>query len=285
VVAIEGEPTAAAGKEIKESGAWEARLRGGTGTRVKVTILRAGWPAAKDFSLVRAPIKVPSVDGDPVERGIGYIAIRRFQEATSSDVEAALTALQKSGDLKVLILDLRQDPGGLLDQATKVADFFLDDGLIVTIRGRRGSVEEDVAHHPGTWPGFPIFCLVDGGSASAAEILAGALQDRKRATIIGERTYGKGSVQTFFDLDDGAGIKLTTARYYTPSGRSLEGTGITPDIQVGDFEGEDVTAGAPPAPTTSGAASTNGARILERANDDPQLARAIKEARRALGSK
>jgi carboxyl-terminal processing protease len=289
VVAIEGEATAAGGKEVKESGAWEARLRGGTGTRVKVTIFRAGWPAPKDFSLVRAQIKVPSVDGAPVENGIGYLAIRRFQEATSGDTEAALTALQKSGNLKVLILDLRQDPGGLLDQATKVADFFLEDGLIVTIRGRRGSVEEDVAHKPGTWPAFPIFCLVDGGSASAAEILAGALQDRKRATIIGERTYGKGSVQTFFDLDDGAGIKLTTARYYTPSGRSLEGTGITPDLQVGDFEGEDVVAGAPAAGdaagSTSGAASVNGARILERATEDPQLARAIQEARRVLGSK
>jgi carboxyl-terminal processing protease len=289
VVAIDGEATAAGGKELKEAGAWEAKLRGPTGTRVKISVLRAGWGAPKDFSLVRAQIKVPSVDGEPVEAGIGYIAIRRFQEATGADTEAALTALTKSGNLKALILDLRGDPGGLLDQAVKVADDFLEDGTIVTIRGRRGSVEQDVAHKQGTWPQFPMFVIVDGGSASAAEILAGALQDRKRATIIGERTYGKGSVQTFFDLDDGAGIKLTTARYYTPSGRSLEGTGITPDIEVGDFAGEDVVAGAQApadgAGSTSGATSVNGARILTRAADDPPLARAIQEARRALGSK
>ena len=289
VVAIEGEPTAAKGKELKDAGAWEARLRGATGTRVKITITRDGWPAPKDFSLVREQIKVPSVDGEPVEAGIGYIAIHRFQEATGADTEAALTALQQSGNLKALIIDLRDDPGGLLDQAVKIADFFLEDGVIVTIRGRRGSVEEDVAHKPGTWPAFPIFVIVDGGTASAAEILSGALQDRKRATIIGARTYGKGSVQTFFDLDDGAGIKLTTARYFTPSGRSLEGTGITPDIEVGDFAAEEVVAGGQQPGdgdgSTSGAANVNGSRILERATDDPQLARAIQEARRAVGSK
>ncbi len=289
ITAIDGEATAANGKEVKEAGAWEARLRGATGTRVKISVLREGWTQPRDFSLVRAQVKVPSVDGEPVEAGIGYIAIRRFQEATGADTESALAALQKSGNLRALVLDLRGDPGGLLDQAVKVADFFLEDGTIVTIRGRRGSVEQDVAHKQGTWPSFPMFVIVDGGSASAAEILAGALQDRKRATIIGERTYGKGSVQTFFDLDDGAGIKLTTARYYTPSGRSLEGTGITPDIEVGDFAGEDVVAGGQAtsdAPgSTSGAANVNGARILERASDDPQLARAIQEARRALRSK
>jgi carboxyl-terminal processing protease len=289
IVAIDGEATAAGGKEVKDAGAWEARLRGATGTRVKVSVTRDGWPAAKDFSLVRAQIKVPSVDAQPVEPGIGYIAIHRFQEATGADTEAGLTALEKSGNLKALVIDLRDDPGGLLDQAVKVADFFLDDGVIVTIRGRRGSVEQDLAHKQGTWPAFPIFVIVDGGTASAAEILSGALQDRKRATIIGARTYGKGSIQTFYDLDDGAGIKLTTARYFTPSGRSLEGAGITPDIEVGDFAGEEVVAGAQqPADaqgSTSGAANVNGSRILERATDDPQLARAIQEARRALGSK
>jgi carboxyl-terminal processing protease len=285
LVAVEGEQTAAGGKELREAGAWEAKLRGATGTRVKVTILRDGWTAPKDFSLVREQIKVPSVSVEPVEPGIGYIAIRRFQEATGADTEAALASLQKTGNLKAVILDLRGDPGGLLDQAVKIADDFLEDGTIVTIRGRRGSVEQDVAHKQGTWPQFPMFVIVDGGSASAAEILAGALQDRKRATIIGERTYGKGSVQTFFDLDDGSGIKLTTARYYTPSGRSLEGTGITPDIEVGDFAGEDVVAGAQGDGGDSGATSVNGARILERAADDPPLARAIQESRRALGSK
>jgi carboxyl-terminal processing protease len=293
ITAVDGKPTAAGGKEIFEAGAWEARLRGATGTRVKLGVWRQGWPGPRDLSLVRAQIKIPSVKVAPVEPGIGYISIRRFQEATSGDVATALGQLDKRGNLEVLVLDLRDDPGGLLDQAVKVADDFLADGLIVTIRGRRGAVEEHVAHKPGTWPSFPIFCLVDGGSASAAEILAGALQDRRRATIIGARSYGKGSVQTFFDLDDGAGIKLTTARYYTPSGRSLEGTGITPNIEVGDFAPIEVVAGAPGAATgNSPDAGTSGgeppaksARILERLSDDPQLARAIQEARRALGSK
>ncbi len=293
LVSVDGQVTAADGKEVREAGAWETRLRGATGTRVKIQVWRTGDKAPRELSLVREQIKVPSVASEPVEPGIGYVAVRRFAEATGADVAAGLTALEKSGNLRALVLDLRQDPGGLVDQAVKVADLFLDEGVIVTIRGRRGAVEEQVAHKAGTWPAFPIFCLVDGGSASAAEILAGALQDRKRASLIGSRTYGKGSVQTFFNLDDGAGLKLTTARYYTPSGRSLEGSGITPDIEVGDFEAVEVVAGNPaPSPDASaaaggasGAAPVNGARILDRMNDDPQLARAIQEARRVLGSK
>jgi carboxyl-terminal processing protease len=293
LVSVAGEVTAKDNKETREAGAWETRLRGATGTRINIQIWRTGDKVPRDLSLVREQIKVPSVTSEAVEPGVGYLAVRRFAEATSADVAAGLTALEKAGSLKVLVLDLRQDPGGLVDQAVKVADLFLDDGLIVTIRGRRGAVEQQTARKAGTWPAFPIFCLVDGGSASAAEILAGALGDRKRATLIGSRTYGKGSVQTFFNLDDGAGLKLTTARYYTPSGRSLEGSGITPDIVVNDFDAVEVVAGAPGPGSGSGAGSgggsgaapVNGARILERMTDDPQLARAIQEARRVLGSK
>jgi carboxyl-terminal processing protease len=285
VVAIDGEETAVAGEEKKDASAWEVALRGATGTRVKVTITRHGWSAPREMSLVRAQVKVPSVEQLALDKGVAYIAITRFQEATSADVTTALAALQKDEHLDGLVLDLRGNPGGLLDQAVSVADLFLDSGGIVTIRGRQGAVEEHVAHKPGTWRGFPIVVLVDGGSASAAEILAGALQDQKRATLVGLPTYGKGSVQTFFDLDDGAGLKLTTARYFTPSGKSLEGKGITPDHVVEAFAGEDITAGAgAPADDASppGGTTSNDERIRDRLSDDPQFAAALAILRRAV---
>ena len=292
VVAIDGHVTAEGGKELKEAGAWEQRLRGASGTRVAITLRREGWTGARTFSLVREQVKMPSVERLAVTAGVGYLAIRRFQEATTEDVITALARLRSAGSLRVLILDLRGNPGGLLDQAINVADLFLESGTITTIRGRRGSIEEQVAHAPGTWTGFPIVCLVDQQSASAAEILAGALQDHRRAVMVGLPTYGKGSVQTFFDLEDGSGLKLTTARYYTPGGRSLEGTGITPDIVVDAFAPEEVVAGAPPpraatpvSSSTAGAMETNDARIRERLAEDPQFARAYQEARRRLGSK
>jgi carboxyl-terminal processing protease len=292
VVAVDGQPTTDDGKETRDAGQWELRLRGASGTRVSITVRRDGWSAPRTFSLVREQVKMPSVEHLVVMPGVGYLAIRRFQEATTDDVAAALARLRSKGGLGVLVLDLRGNPGGLLDQAIHVADLFLDSGTIATIRGRRGAIEEQVAHAPGTWSGFPIICLVDQQSASAAEILAGALQDHRRAVMVGLPTYGKGSVQTFFDLEDGSGLKLTTARYYTPSGRSLEGTGITPDIVVDAFAAEEVVAGGgapvrPPAvlPATSGAAEPNDARIRERLADDPQFSRALQEARRRLGSK
>lgn len=294
IVAIDGEETAVPGKEKKEAGAWEARLRGPSGTRVEVTITRAGLAAPRSLSLVRAQVKVPSVEHLALDRGAGYLAITRFQESTSADVLAALASLQKTKHLAGLVLDLRGNPGGLLDQAVSVADLFLESGGIVTIRGRQGGVEEHVAHKPGTWSGFPIVALVDAGSASAAEILAGALQDGKRATLVGTQTYGKGSVQTFFDLDDGSGLKLTTARYYTPSGKSLEGKGITPDHLVDAFAGEDIAVGpdgataAGPTPNDAsppGQAASNDERIRDRLQDDPQFAAALALLRRAIDPK
>ena len=293
IVAVDGAATTEGGKESREAGVWEHRLRGPSGTRVQVTVRRPGWPQPRAFSLVREQVKIPSVEATELEAGIGYLAVRRFQEATTADVSSALTRLHARGHLRALLLDLRNNPGGLLDQAIQVADLFLEGGTIVTIRGRRGSIEEEVAHAPGTWDGFSIFCLVDQQSASAAEILAGALQDHRRATLVGLPTYGKGSVQTFFDLRDGSGLKLTTARYYTPSGRSLEGTGITPDIVVDAFVAEEVVVGRTPAENrdvavpsaTAGAADTNDARIRERLANDPQFTRALQEARRRLGSK
>jgi carboxyl-terminal processing protease len=275
LVSIDGLPTAEAGKEIKEAGAWEAKLRGSSGTRVVIAVLRVGWKDPHTFTLVRAQVKQATVRSKMIEPRIGYIQISRFSEATANDVAVALGALRKQNALGVLVLDLRGDPGGLVDQSVLVADQFLDDGTIVTIRGRKGSVETQTAHKGGLGVGVPIIALVDGGTASAAEILAAALRDHDRAKLVGLPTYGKGTVQTFYDLDDGSGLKLTTARYFTPKGNSLESKGIVPDVRVEAFTPEVITAG-------SGNGSASGATINDGAGDDPQLAAAVQLARQAL---
>jgi carboxyl-terminal processing protease len=160
------------------------------------------------------------------------VRVTQFQERTDDDLERALKQLDKeAGGLQGLVLDLRNDPGGLLTQAVKVADLFLDSGLIVYTDGRlENQKQKYFAHKPGTWSDFPMVVLVNGGSASASEIVAGALQDHKRALVLGTQTFGKGSVQTILPLDDTSALRLTTARYYTPSGRSIQATGIVPDI-------------------------------------------------------
>jgi carboxyl-terminal processing protease len=280
VVAIDGETTAEAGHEKREAGAWEAKLRGASGTRVTISILRTGWHDPKPFGLMRAQVKQPTVRQDVLDKGIGYLAITRFSEATGADVLTSLTKLRQQGALDVLVLDLRNDPGGLVDQSIAVADQFLDAGTIVTIRGRHGSVETQTAHKGGAAVGVPVIAIVDQGTASAAEILAAALHDHGRAKLVGLPTYGKGTVQTFYDLDDGSGLKLTTARYYTPNGNSLESKGIIPDVNVDAFTPEEIVAGGVKG---SGAGTENDATI-KTPGDDPQLAAAIKLARQALHS-
>jgi carboxyl-terminal processing protease len=277
LVTIDGVPTAEAGRELKDASAWEAKLRGASGTRVNVTVLRVGWHDPKPFTLVRAQVKQASVHSKVLENRIGYVAINRFAEATAADVAAALADLKKHNALGALVLDLRDDPGGLVDQAVLVADEFLDDGTIVTIRGRKASIETQTAHKGGAGVGVPIIALVDAGTASAAEILTAALHDHNRAKLVGLPTYGKGTVQTFYDLDDGSGLKLTTARYFTPKGNSLESKGIVPDVRVEAFTPEVITAG-------SGNGSASGATINDAAGDDPQLAAAVQMARQALHS-
>ena len=283
VTTIDGAPTAEAGKELREAGAWEAKLRGATGTRVTLGIVRVGWKDPKTFTIVRAQVKQPTVHAKVIEKGIGYLAIARFSEATSADVAAALADLHRKNALGVLVLDLRDDPGGLVDQAVLVADQFLDDGTIVTIRGRQrsgsgGGVETQSAHKGGGGVGVPIIALVDQGTASAAEILAAALRDHGRAKLVGLPTYGKGTVQTFFDLEDGSGLKLTTARYYTPKGKSLESKGIIPDLRIDAFTPEEIVAGGGKG---GGAGSGSGATISE-SGDDPQLDAAVKLAKLSL---
>ena len=277
ITAIDNAPTAEAGKELKEAGAWEAKLRGGSGTRVIVSVIRVGWKDPRAFTLVRAQVKQATVRAKPLEPKIGYLQISRFSEATSGDVAAGLAVLRKQGALGALVLDLRSDPGGLVDQAVLVADQFLDEGTIVTIRGRKGSVETQTAHKGGPGVGVPVIALVDGGTASAAEILAAALRDHDRAKLVGQPTYGKGTVQTFYDLDDGGGLKLTTARYLTPKGNSLESKGIVPDVRVDAFTPEEIVAGG-------GSGSATGATMPDTGSDDPQLAAALQLARAALHS-
>jgi len=216
------------------------RMRGPKGTRVTLTIFREGSTQTQEVSMVRDIIKIQSVKYKTLEKGYGYLRISQFQEKTAADATKALEALQKENPegMKGLILDLRNDPGGLLDEAVEISDLFLDSGVIVSIKGRNEE-EKTVfnAHHKeGNMPLWPMVVLVNQGSASASEIVAGALQDYGRAVIMGSKTFGKGSVQTIIPLDDGSGIKLTTARYYTPKGRSIHEKGIQPDIPLTPVE-------------------------------------------------
>src|SRR5262245_10750662 len=208
------------------------KMRGAKDTKVTLTLKREERPELFDVILTREIINIRSVKSKMLDPGYGYVRVTQFQERTDDDLERALKALDKeAGGVQGLVLDLRNDPGGLLTQAVKVADLFLDSGLIVYTDGRlENQRQKYFAHKPGTWSDFPMVVLVNGGSASASEIVAGALQDHKRALVLGTTTFGKGSVQTILPLDDNSALRLTTARYYTPSGRSIQATGIVPDI-------------------------------------------------------
>lgn len=208
-------------------------LRGKKGTEVTITIHRPDGDEFKDFTLIRDVIPLHSVKSMDLEPGLFYVRITNFQATTTRDVRKALNNASKKQPLLGVVLDLRNNPGGLLDQAVKVSDVFLDKGVIVSTRGR--NPEQDMifeAHNGNSDFTFTMVVLVNGGSASASEIVAGALQDHGRAIIIGTETFGKGSVQTIIPMPNGAGIRLTTARYYTPSGDSIQETGITPDMIV-----------------------------------------------------
>jgi carboxyl-terminal processing protease len=221
------------------------KMRGPKGTKVKLTVIRKGEKKPLEFDLVRAEISIRSVKSRSLEPGYGYVRITSFQSGTASDLRKALEQLEgESAPLQGLVLDLRNDPGGLLDQAVEVSDEFLEEGLIVYTGGRLDNQQMRFEAHKNSRPhNYPIVVLVNAGSASASEIVAGALQDQKRAIILGEQTFGKGSVQTVIPLNDGSAIRLTTSLYYTPSGRSIQAKGITPDITVKrelpDKEGDD----------------------------------------------
>ena len=208
-----------------------APLRGKAGTKVVVKVLREGVREPFDLTLVRDTIRATSVRSRMLEPGLGYLRISSFQASTAADFNKQLDALQKDAPLRGLLLDLRSNPGGLLIGAVQIADELLESGGIVSTRGRETIGDSRFDATPGDrLHGAPVVVLVDAGSASAAEVLAGALHDNKRARVVGSRTFGKGSVQTLLPLDNGDSIKLTTARYYTPSGHSIQARGIEPDV-------------------------------------------------------
>ncbi len=234
VLSIDGAPT----KDLTLSEAIR-RMKGAAGTKVALEIMREGFAAPQKLVLVRDRVRTQSVDLKVLDadRHYAYVRIRTFQERTDRGLQKALedARAQMGGTIRGLVLDLRNNPGGLLDQAVRVSDVFLSSGVIVTTAGRgRRNVEVERAHEKDTEPNYPLIVLVNKGTASASEIVAGALQDQGRAVIMGTQTFGKGSVQTIIELEDGSGLKLTVARYYTPKNRSIQERGITPDVVVAE---------------------------------------------------
>jgi carboxyl-terminal processing protease len=228
IVKVDGTPTEDLRDAVK-------RMRGPKGTKVTISIIREGEPKPLDFDLVRDVIPIYSVKSIPLQPGYGYVWVTHFRENTYDDLVNALDQLEAADPpLKGLVLDLRDNPGGVLDQAIRISDLFLEKGVIMTSRGRlKRHTRTYEAHSDDAKPRrYPMVVLINGGSASASEIVAGALQDQKRALILGTTSFGKGSVQSIENLRDGYALKLTIARYYTPSGRSIQAKGVEPDIVV-----------------------------------------------------
>jgi len=260
IVKIEGLPT----KDMSLTDAVK-KMRGPKGTKVTITVVREGAKEPIDVSVTREVIQVQSVKSQEIEPGIGYVRISQFQERTAPDLVSSVEKFEKAGRLSGLIVDLRGNPGGLLSSAVEVSEEFLGDGkLIVYTEGRVPNQNlRFVAHAKHALTDTPIVVLVNQGSASASEIVAGAMQDYGRAVILGTTTFGKGSVQTIIPLPDGSGLRLTTAKYFTPKGRSIHGKGITPDIVIELPKEDPATRPATPLPEA------------ERLKRDVQLQRAI----------
>lgn len=269
------------------------KMRGPRGTKVSLTVHREGAADPIVFELVRDIIKIESVKSRVIESNVGYVRMTQFQEATGKDLAKALGALREQ-KVQSLILDLRNNPGGLLTAAVEVTEQFVTTGkLIVSIKGRDGRKDEYVSRAKAQPDEYPMIILVNEGSASASEIVAGALQDWGRAVIVGTTTFGKGSVQTILPLADGSGLRLTTAKYYTPKGRSIQSTGITPDIvvkaqppgvvaQAPDKEPDakavtpkEPGPGAPKPGDRQGAAAPRVGKPVSDTEDDVQLEKAV----------
>ncbi|HPC72967.1 MAG TPA: S41 family peptidase [Syntrophales bacterium] len=229
ILKIDGQPT----KGIAITDAVK-KMRGPENTKVILSIMRKDFTQPKDFVITRATIKIKSVKQQVFDGNIGYIRLSNFQESTTDELKKALQEINgKAKPLKGLILDVRNNPGGLLEQAVKVSDAFIKSGSIVSTKGRVKTVDATfVARDDGNEPTCPMVVIVNEGTASASEIISGALQDNSRAIILGTKTFGKGSVQTVIPLEDGSAIKLSTAKYFTPKGRSIQAEGIVPDIVV-----------------------------------------------------
>ena len=284
IVAVDGVPT-------REMPIGEAtrRMKGAAGSQVVLSIGRAGQKEPRTFTLVRDHVRTTSVDWRVLDRGAGtvYVAIHGFQDRTDRELRQALDGARKEigGPIQGLVLDLRNNPGGLLEQAVKVADRFLATGVIVTTESRGKKPEVEEAHEKDTEPGYPIVLLVNRGSASASEIVAGALQDHGRAVVVGAQTFGKGSVQTVVELEDGSALKLTVAKYFTPKHRSIQERGITPDVPVAESP---PPAAEPDGPTerdlkrhlvndqpAPGTVTPQTGRPAGGVQSDPQLDRAV----------
>ena len=274
-------------QSTEEMGLTEAveRLRGPQGSSVTLSVRRKGHEQLLKFPIVRDVIKINSVRAYVLESGFLYVRIAQFQDRTSEDLKSALAKKQADGEaVKGLVLDLRNNPGGLLNQAVAVSDLFLDSGLIVYTDGRLDQQKQKFsARRENSRTGFPMVVLVNGGSASASEIVAGALQDHKRALVLGTQTFGKGSVQTILPLDGRSALRLTTAEYFTPNGRSIHETGIRPDIVM-----ERVTRLSPSGTGTQAKGSETGPAnedpdkrpaaldgTVQRLKSDPQVGRAL----------
>lgn len=268
-----------------------SHLRGRRGTRVKLTIRprgqkpgpKLGHKRSRTISLVRDTIRSVDVVKASVGHGVGLVQVRRFSHGSARGAMRAIRMLRKAhgGKLKGLVLDLRNNPGGLMDEGIRLTDHFLGKGLIVRKVGKRGRLREsEFAHAKGTLTGVPMVVLVNQGTASASEIVAAALRDHRRATLLGKRTFGKGSMQSIIPLPDGSRLKLTIARYYRPSGKAIAGLGVRPHIRV-----KAGTQGAPPPPAS---ALTAPARVVKPAakmppwvRKDAALLRAVKKLRKA----
>ncbi|MBI5494066.1 MAG: S41 family peptidase [Deltaproteobacteria bacterium] len=261
--------------------AWRV-LRGLAGTKVVLKIRRASWGEPRDVALVREKVKLVAVEGHCLEPGFAHVRIKSFQERVARELHQSLFQLggscaapagPRDRGLAGLVLDLRNDPGGLLDEAVAVADEFLWDGVIVTTEGRgRKVLARHTAHPKDTQPDYPIVVLVNEGTASASEIVAGALQDHGRAVVMGVPTFGKGSVQSIMELEDGSGLKLTIARYFTPKGRSIQERGIVPDVRLDPAlpEGDAPPAAPAPAPAADGTFREKDLKRHLRNTTDPQ---------------
>ena len=226
IIKVDGKPT----KDLREA---VSMMRGPKGTKVVVTILREGLKKPLEFELVRDVIPIHSVKSLILKPGYGYIRLSNFTGTTTNEMLKALEEMENAEPLKGLVMDLRNNGGGLLNQSIKVADLFLDEGAILSIKGRNNKNTKVFNATPSRVKrNYPLVVLINGGSASASEIVAGALQDHKRALILGTTSFGKGSVQTVETLRDGSGLKLTIARYYTPNDRSIQAKGIQPDIYL-----------------------------------------------------
>ena len=214
-------------------------MRGPVGSSIELTIRRRGVKKAITFNIVREIIKIQSVKSDLLEKNIGYLRLTSFNENSSEQIEDKIKDLEKNQDIKAYILDLRNNPGGLLSQAIRISDFFLDNGEIVSTKSRQASENRKwFAKKGDLTKGKTLVVLINYGSASASEIVAGALKDNKRAIVLGENSYGKGSVQSIIPLKNKGAIRLTVAKYYLPSGKSISEVGVSPDIEVNE-EGDE----------------------------------------------